>query len=121
MNPAIRKKILFIHNAYNLSRAQEMLDIILMASSFNQEVSLMFLNEAVFLLNKGQNLTAIAMKNFVAAYQALSLYDINKIYLDEAALQQYDLKPENLLIKGVQLKQSALSEIIHQQDLIMNF
>lgn len=121
MSSQTRKKMLFVHRSYDLLRAQEMLDAALMASSFNQIVSLMFLNDSVFLLNKNQNLELIGIKNFIAAYKALSLYDIENVYLDAVILKQADLSAEELLVTGAIVNPEKISEIIHHQDIILNF
>ena len=80
---------------YGLSKPQETLDVILMASTFNQEVSLLFLDDGVFLLKTKQNPSSIGAKNFSAAYKALSLYGIEKVYVAADSLQQRALTPKD--------------------------
>lgn len=120
MNSA-SKKILFVIANYHLAKAQEALDAILMASTFNQEVSVIFLADGVFLLNKNQNLEKIHVKNFIATYKALSLYDVQNVYLDAEALAQRHLNSEDLLIPVRLLNPKEIAEIIHSQDVIMSF
>lgn len=119
----LRKKILFqLQNGpYSLAKAQEALDVILMASTFEQDISLFFLNDGVFLLKDQQNPIDILTKNFTAAYQALSLYGIEKIYVDAASLSQRGLTAGNLMIPGMLVSANEISAILHQQDAIISF
>ncbi len=116
------KKILFVQRVgpYGLSKPQETLDVILMASTFNQEVSLLFLDDGVFLLKTKQNPSSIGAKNFSAAYKALSLYGIEKVYVAADSLQQRALTPKDLMIPVTLLSTNEIIAILYGQDAIIS-
>lgn len=117
------KKILFLQSTgpYSTSQAQEALDVILMASTFDQKISLAFLGDGVFLLKSKQDPTDIFAKNFSVTYKALALYGIKEVYVDADSLQQRGLTAQDLLIPVAIVKTKELSEIFHSQDAIMTF
>lgn len=117
-----KKRILFINrqSPYGTALAQEALDILLMASTFEQSISVVFMNEGVLQLKTTQNPTVTFNKNFCAAFKALSLYDIKNVYVEAESLRAYGLAVTDL-ITPVELKNSAeLMSIIQQQDIIFN-
>jgi tRNA 2-thiouridine synthesizing protein C len=117
------KKILFINKQapYGSSTAQEGLDVLLMASTFAQDISVLFLGDAVWQLKKDQNPDDIKAKNFSVTYKALPLYDIEKVYVDQQALEQRNLALEDLLISVELLTTEQISELMSQQDHIVSF
>lgn len=117
----IRKKILFINRVspYGTIKAQESLDILLMASTFDQEVSILFLDDGVLQLKKNQQPDTILQKKFTAAYQALSLYDINNIFVAEQSLQQHNLKTDDLITKVAIINSDQIKNLIAEQDIIL--
>lgn len=115
------KNILFVQRNYNLATAQEALDVLLMACTFNQNVSLLFLEESVFLLKQDQDLAKILLKNFIATYKALPIYEINKIYVDGEALAKNKLKTSDLLLPVILQSPQEISDLLQQQDSILSF
>lgn len=115
------KKILFIcrDSAYSNIKAQENLDILLMASTFDQEISLLFLDDGILQLKKNQQPENILQKKFSAAYQALSLYDINKVYVEQKSLQQRHLDIADLIISVTIMDDTEIKKLIAEQDIII--
>jgi tRNA 2-thiouridine synthesizing protein C len=117
------KKILFICNSapYGTALSQDMLDIILMTSTFDQHISLLFQDEGVLQLKIKQQPNEILQKKFTAAYQALELYDIKNIYVAENDLQQFNLNKTDL-IADVRLKNpEGIKKLIAEQNLVLSF
>jgi len=110
-------KILFINRT--LSRAQEALDALLMASTFDQEVSVLFLDDGVWQLKSEQKSTHT--KNFSAAFKAFPLYNIDKVYVDEKSLHDRGLALTDLLIMPVVLNTTEIKTLLAQQDHILSF
>lgn len=117
------KKILFINHQtpYGNNCAQEALDMLLMASTFAQDLNVLFLDEGVWQLRKDQNPTDINAKNFSVTYKALSLYDIEKVYVEKASLTKRSLTVDDLLIPVELLTTEQIAELMSQQDHIVSF
>jgi len=117
------KKILLVQRtmAYGTSSAQEALDVALLASTFEQQVSLLFVDDGVFLLKKNQKPEQLQLKNFTQAYKALTLYGIEKIYVAVESLQQRGLTAADLMIPVAVLDNAEVAKILQAQDAILTF
>jgi tRNA 2-thiouridine synthesizing protein C len=77
---------------------QELLDIILTTAAFDQHVSLLLLDDAVFQLKNGQNPDCAGMKDTAAIFKALEIYDVNDIYVEMESLQERGLTVDDLCL-----------------------
>ncbi|NOT86285.1 MAG: sulfurtransferase complex subunit TusC [Methylococcaceae bacterium] len=92
------QRFLFVmrHAPHQGTALQERLDVILTTAAFDQAVSLLFLDDGVFQLKKHQQPEMFELKDTLAIFRVLELYDINDLYveiesLDERGLQTTDL------------------------------
>ena len=118
------KKILFIsrHAPYGSSLAKDALDAILAASAYDQQLSLMFMDDGVFQLLKNQSSNEINQKSFAAILPALSLYEINTVYVHKESLEKRQITLNELVLDSVQLIDSAaISSLLAQQDQLLSF
>ena len=115
------KKLLFIFRTASYSHTQEGLDVLLMASSFNQTVSVFFLDDGVLTLKTQQNATLIHYKNFWKTFQALPLYDVEKIYTDKNSLSSRNIQTNELCIPVTILNDEQIKTLVKTQDIILNF
>ena len=78
------KKFMFVNRRapYGTIFALESLEVVLIAATFDQDVSLVFLDDGVFELVKGQDTQAIGIKNHSKTYRALEGYDVEKLYVE---------------------------------------
>ena len=76
------KKFMFVNRKapYGTIYALESLEVVLIAATFDQDCSLVFTDDGVYQLAKGQNTKAIALKNFSPTYRA----EVQRAF-DEAA------------------------------------
>ena len=118
------KKILFIsrHAPYGSSLAKDALDAILAASAYDQQLSLLFMDDGVFQLLKNQSSNEIAQKSFSAILPALSFYEVNAVYVHQESLEKRQLTLNELVLDSVQLIDSAaISSLLAQQDQLLSF
>ena len=94
------KSFLFVMQspAYNGNKVQEVLDEVLITAAFDQKVSLLLLDNAVFHLKSAQQSAAVASKDIGAIYRSLELYDIESIYVEQESLNYSGLLENDLLI-----------------------
>ena len=93
------KKFMFLNRRapYGTIYAWESLEVVLIAAAFEQEVSLMFVDDGVFELVKGQDTSEIGMKNFSPTYRTLGDYEVRHMYVDKASLEARGLTAEDLV------------------------
>lgn len=117
------KKFMFVNRKapYGTVYALEALEVVLISAAFDQDVSMVFVDDGVYELVKGQNTKATGMKNFSPAYRALEGYDIEKLYVDEESLEARGLTTENLLVPVEVLNTAQMAELMDQQDIVISF
>ena len=119
-----RKKLLFIsrHAPYGTSLAKEALDAILAASAYDQDLSLLFMDDGVFQLLSTQDPKDLEQKNFAAMLPALILYEIEKIYVHLESLQARQIAINELVLDGAQIIDSAaIGNLLALQDQLLSF
>jgi tRNA 2-thiouridine synthesizing protein C len=120
--PAVAKRFMVVNRRapYGTIYALESLEVVLVAAAFDQHVSMVFLDDGVYQLQKNQNTTGIGMKNFSATYRALPDYEVEKIYVEKESLLARGLSAEDLVIPVEVVAADALREIMAQQDVVIS-
>jgi tRNA 2-thiouridine synthesizing protein C len=83
---------------YGTIYALESLEVVLITATFDQDVSLVFIDDGVYELKKGQQTKGIGIKNFSPTYRALDGYDVEKLYVEQESLEQRGLTEDDLLV-----------------------
>ena len=92
------KKFMFMNRKapYGTVYALESLEVVLISAAFEQDVSLVFMDDGVYQLAKEQSTDGIGMKNFSPTYTALGDYEIKNIYVDKKSLEERGLTLDDL-------------------------
>ena len=92
------KKFMFVNRRapYGTIYALESLEVVLISAAFEQEVALVFMDDGVYELTKGQKTDGIGMKNFSPTYTALGDYEIKNIYIGKESLEERGLTLDDL-------------------------
>jgi tRNA 2-thiouridine synthesizing protein C len=122
-SPGIIKKFMFVNRRapHGTVYALEALEVVLISAAFDQDISMVFLDDGVYELVKGQQTKAIDVKNFSPAYRALEGYDVEKLYVDADSLAARGLTEDNLLVPVEVLSAAQLAELMGQQDVVIGF
>ena len=117
------KKVMFVNRKapYGTIYALESLEVVLITATFDQDVSLAFLDDGVYELMKGQNTKAIGIKNFSPTYRALDGYDVEKLYVERESLEARGLSEDQLLVDVEVLSSAEMGELMAQQDVVLSF
>lgn len=120
--PEIVKRFMYVNRRapYGTIYALECLEVVLIAAAFDQDVSVVFLDDGVYELKKGQDTADIGMKNFSKTYGALDDYDVEKIYVEKESLEARGLTADDLVIPVEILAADKLREIMAQQDVVIS-
>jgi tRNA 2-thiouridine synthesizing protein C len=117
------KKFMFVNRKapYGTIYALESLEVVLITATFDQDVSLVFIDDGVFELVKGQQTKDIGIKNFSPSYRALDGYDVEKLYVDQESLSARGLSEKDLLVPVEVLNAEQMGQLMQQQDVILSF
>jgi len=93
------KKFLYLNRKapYGTIYAWESLEVVLIGAAFDQEVRLMFVDDGVYQLVKGQDTSEVGMKNFSPTYRTLGDYEVKSVYVDQASLEARGLTKDDLV------------------------
>ena len=101
--------------------AHESLEVVLIGAAFEQDVSLAFVGDGVYQLAKGQDTKALESKNFAPAFRALEDYDVNKLYVEQEALEARGLTAADLVVPVEVVSAARMAEIMEAQDVVLSF
>jgi len=134
----VTKKFMYINRRapYGTIYALEGLEVVLIGAAFEQDVSMAFIDDGVFQLIKGQDTASSGgIKNFSPTYNALGDYEVTKLYVDKESLEARGLTVDDLMDITYEdededyaekpsirvVSRDELSNILEQQDVILNF
>lgn len=114
------KKYLFVLRKppHSGGYVQEMLDIMLITAAFDQSVSILWLDDAVFQLKNHQQPEMSGMKDTAAMLQSLSLYDVTELYIESESLQQRSLNTDSLCLPVQTLPRHAIGQFMRSFDVV---
>ena len=123
MTEGVAKKLMFVNRTapYSTIYALESLEVVLISAAFDQDVSLVFVDDGVWQLKKGQQTKGIETKNFSPTYRALEGYDVEKLYVERESLESRGLTEDDLLVDVNVLSSSELGELMAEQDVVLSF
>jgi tRNA 2-thiouridine synthesizing protein C len=119
----VTKKFMYVNRRapYGTVYALEGLEVVLIGAAFEQDVSVAFVDDGVYQLKKGQDTSGSDMKNFSPTYRALEMYDVEKLYVEKESLDARGLTQEDLLVPVEIIGSAELTELMEQQDVILNY
>jgi len=93
------KKFMYLNRRapYGTIYAWESLEVVLIGAAFDQEVSLMFVDDGVYQLVKGSDTSESDMKNFMPTYRTLGDYGVRHMFVDQASLEARGLTTDDLI------------------------
>jgi tRNA 2-thiouridine synthesizing protein C len=117
------KKFLYVNRRapYGSIYALESLEVVLIGAAFEQDVSVLFMEDGVYQIKKGQDTKGVDMKNFSPTYRALEMYDVEKLYVEKESLDERGLTEEDLLVPVEVITRAQASDLMEEQEVIFNF
>ena len=117
------KKFMFVNRKapYGTIYALESLEVVLITATFDQDVSLAFLDDGVYELVKGQDTKATGIKNHSKTYRALEGYDVEKLYVERESLEARGLAESDLMVDVQVLSSAEMAELMASQDVVLSF
>jgi tRNA 2-thiouridine synthesizing protein C len=93
---------------------------VLISAAFEQDVSLVFVDDGVYQLKKGQQTKGIETKNFSPTYRALEGYDVEKLYVERESLEARGLAEDELIVDVTVLDAKELGALMEEQDVVVS-
>ena len=123
MTEGTAKKFMFVNRTapYGTVYALESLEVVLITAAFDQEVALVFVDDGVWQLKRGQQTKGIETKNFSPTYRALEDYDVEKLYVERESLEARGLAEGDLIVDVTVLGASELGKLMAEQDVVLSF
>jgi len=123
MSEGTSKKFMFVNRTapHGTVYALESLEVVLITAAFDQDVSLVFIDDGVWQLKKGQQTKGIETKNFSPTYRALEGYDVEKLYVERESLAARGLTEDDLIVDVNVLSASELGTLMDEQDVVLSF
>ncbi|GMQ96908.1 MAG: sulfurtransferase complex subunit TusC [Gammaproteobacteria bacterium] len=131
------KRFLYVNRKapYGTIYALESLEVVLIGAAFDQDVSMLFMDDGVFQLTSGQKTDGIETKNFSPTYKALGDFEVTKLYVDKESLEERGLCLDDLMELTYEdedddyaekpsirlISCSEITDLMEEQDVILNF
>jgi len=119
----VEKKFLYVNRRvpHGTVYALESLETVLIGAAFDQDVSMLFIDDGVYQLKKEQNPEGIEFKNFAKAFRALEMYDVEKLFVEQESLTERGLTESDLLVDVEVISREQTKDLIDQQDVVLSF
>ena len=117
------KKFLYVNRRapYGSVYALESLEVVLIGAAFEQDVSMLFMEDGVYQLKKGQDTKDADMKNFSPTYRALEMYDVEKLFVEKESMDERGLTEDDLIVPVEVISRAQVSGLMEEQEVIFNF
>ena len=78
----------------------EGLEVKLIMAAYDADISVVFMDDGVYALKKGQDTKELGVKGFEATYGVFMDYEIEKVFVDKHSMEVRGLTEEDLLFIG---------------------
>lgn len=121
--PDAARSLVFLNRSapHGSIRAQEALEVVLLGAAFDQRVSLLFMDDGVYQLKRGQDTTELGVKDFARAFRALEMYDLEHIAVSQRCLQARGLSQDDLLVTVELLDDAQIAALMDGADVVLSF
>lgn len=101
-------------------RVRETLDMVLTAAAFEQPVALLFLDDGVFQLKRGQRPEAAGLPPVAPLFEALELYDVQSVLVERESLEERGLAEADLTIPVEPVGRAEVAALIAGHDIVVS-
>ena len=96
--------------------AAEMLEAILIAGAFDQEVHLAFLDDGVFQLVPGQHPELLGRRPLEEGFKELADLDIEHVWVERESLAERGLDANDLVLAATVIDRAAMTAMLARMD-----
>ena len=122
MNDEMAKLMVVFRTApYGAIYSFEGLENVLIMGAYDQDVSVLFIDDGVLAIKKGMDNSGTGIKDFSPTFRALEAYDIEKIFIDRTSMETRGLTKEDLVIDGELIEADAVEKMMEEQKNFLMF
>jgi tRNA 2-thiouridine synthesizing protein C len=100
--------------------AAEMLEAVLIAGAFDQNVHLAFLDDGVFQLVPGQHPDLLGRRPLEEGFNELADLDIDHIWVERESLAERGIDPATLTLKAEVIDRKAMADMLAHMDAVFS-
>ncbi len=129
----VKKRFMFVNRRapYGSIYAQEVLEMVLITAAFEQHAAIVFIDDGVFQIKKGQDTKALGMKNFSPTYGVVEMekhdaeedHDMDmvwRIIVEQESMEARGLDADDLIVGVEVLGTDELSALMDRQDVVLS-
>ena len=97
----------------------EGLEMVLIMAAYDQEISMAFIDDGVYMLMDNQDTAGIEVKGFMKTLGVLEDYDVENLYVDKQSLEDRGLNADDLHVPVEVLDAAAIGKLMGAQDVVI--
>ncbi len=98
----------------------EGIEMILIMGAFEQDITVVFIDDGVYSLVKNQETDGIGIKGFANTWRALDGYDVEKLYVDEHSMRERGLTPDDLVVDVEVMTSGKIGSLMKEQEVVIH-
>lgn len=116
-------KLMFVMRKapYGTIYSFEGLETVLIMGAYEQDISLLFVDDGVYAIKKGMDTTPLGIKNFSPTFRVLEGYDIEKLYIDKESMESRGLTLDDFVVEPEVLDKEQIAKLMEEQDVLFPF
>lgn len=88
---------------------------------FEMDISVVFMDDGIYTLLKGQNPTKLDMKPLGDGFPMLTEFDVSKFYVHDESLQERGLTPDDLLMDVEVVTGAQIAQVLETAGKVLPF
>lgn len=108
--------IVFRHPPHGNASSREGLDFALLSASFEQQVTLIFIDDGVLNLLPHQQPSQIGCRDYISTFKALPLYDIEEVWVASEAMDTYNVALTDCVIDVKRVDNPMITKQLNTAD-----
>ena len=116
MNDEVAKLMIVFRTApYGSIYAFEGLENVLIMGAYDQDISVLFIDDGVYAIKKDMDNSATGIKDFSPTFRALEAYDIEKIFIDRQSMEDRGMTLEDFVIEPEVIEADRVEKMMEEQ------
>ncbi len=129
----ITKKFMYVNRKapYGTIYALEVLEAVLISAAFEQHAAIVFIDDGVYQIKKGQDTAAINMKNFSKTYGIIEMEKedadededmdmVWRIIVEKESMEARGLSADDFVVDVEVLPSAELAKVMAEQDIVIS-
>lgn len=98
----------------------EGLEMVLIMAAYDQDITMVFIDDGVYSLLDNQEPEEIGIKGFAKTFKALRGYDVEKLYVDRESMEERGIVPDNFVVPVEVLSSQQIGKLMKEQEVLIH-